>query len=172
MRTGWGCQWCPKSCVPPPWQGEGGQQVTSPCFHRLRRALGQGWCLNSPQTCIPSSPAMGVPGLCPAVAQESPKAVAAPLVPPAMHPHPAAPQDLGEGVSLPGGPQPPQPPPPGVGQTHSKGDPRAKDADRARLFSLAAFCCCIHGNTITRDIYIIYILLKLHNQCTKTRVHC
>lgn len=44
-----------------------------------------------------------------------------------------------------------------------------EDAYRAQLFSLAALCCCIHGNTITIYIYIIYILLKLHNQCTKNR---
>lgn len=176
VRMGW---WCPRSRVPltgplAGWRRAGGD--TNPLcqgFQRLRRALGQGWCLEWPQNASSRAPPWGLSGT------GVPKAVAVPLGPqhPAMHPspHPAAPQNLGVGVSLPGGAvgvhnHPSHPP--GVRQTHSKGDPRAKDADRARLFSLAAFCCCIHGNTITRDIYIIYILLKLHNQCTKTRVHC
>lgn len=58
---GWRCQWCPKSCVPPPWQGEGGQRVTSPCFHRLRRALGQGWGLEQPPNLHPLEPRRGCP---------------------------------------------------------------------------------------------------------------
>lgn len=189
VRMGQGC-WCyPRSRVPLTglWQGGGGQEVTPACCAGALTGSGERWvragAWNGPKPRGTSSPSVDFPRLCPAVAQESPKAVAVPpvLQPPgppsnASEPHIRLhPKTWGGGVATwgcSGGPQPPQLPPWGVRQTHSKGDPRAKDADRARLFSLAAFCCRIHGNTITRDIYIIYILLKLHDQCTKTGVHC
>lgn len=160
------------------WQGGGGQEVTSTSYacSQARESTGPGLVLGmAPKPA--SSPPVDFPRLCLVVAQESPKAAAVPLVPPAPSnaskpPILLHPKTLGWGCRYLGVLWGSITQSPGVRQTHSKGDPRAKDADRARLFSLAAFCCCIHGNTITRYIYIIYILLKLHNQCTKTGVHC
>lgn len=176
---GWGC---PRSHVPltgplAGW-GRAGGDINQLC---LFTGSGEHWARagawNGPKTCIISSPPVDFPRLCLVVAQESPKAAAVPLVPPAPSnaskpPILLHPKTLGWGCRYLGVLWGSITQSPGVRQTHSKGDPRAKDADRARLFSLAAFCCCIHGNTITRYIYIIYILLKLHNQCTKTGVHC
>lgn len=161
----------------PTHRSSGRVEVTSTRCARAFRGSGELWVRAGAWNGPKMRPLEPLPGVC--LAQESPRQWLFPLAPSTQQciraPILLHPKTSGWGCRYLGvlwGSITTPSHPPGVRQTHSKGDPRAKDADRARLFSLAAFCCCIHGNTITRDIYIIYILLKLHNQCTKTRVHC